>query len=701
MKKILTTAVLSAMIVVSVAVAEPDPDETRSVSKYGQVGLWNTLSAQTLGWGRFSFQVYSNLSMDSKFIKNVYMRDNADIYDGAFYPSGNYVVVDPELKYGKDDYTRETMNISIGYGVTRFLDVGIMLPVYVDWMGDAKFYSYGKWPDGKPAFYWVPDGKDRSDPIGAPGDLELSVKFQYPPYPHRKFFEMAYYGALSLPTGKQGDGRFPRHVYYLDKRGEDYFWNGSNDDFIDMSGVYNFYTSNSVEVDMKMLWTWDFRHMFDQFPVLFHVNYGLRWVPQSRNDHIFNFNSAIEVRPADWVSIFVDFSAEPRFSSIEQKESWKLDTVWNSGRQVNGADIFYRQYVEGDKRNMSNDPIRISPGVFFLTPAGLTISAGVDISLTNKSVFYGDKATSSDFYKETGWDDVKDRPIYEKTRWQDVLIETAVEPRVAFAASIGWNGLMFGRNKPIPDAPIPEPSPDTVRIIDTVFVDKIIRDTVIVEVEKAPKPIPTYTITASVAAGQGSITPVGLNVVKEKTMVTYTFNPADGFSIEQVTVNGENQGALSQFTFASVTSNQIITVSFKQNPIVETVVVEIPAPAPMAVAMEIPREGLILRGVNFQTGKATLTPSSYESLDQVLRSLREWPEVKLEIQGHTDNVGRREANMRLSHQRAETVMRYFISQGVPSDRLKAVGYGPDKPISDNDTPTGRELNRRVELKRYD
>jgi len=80
-------------------------------------------------------------------------------------------------------------------------------------------------------------------------------------------------------------------------------------------------------------------------------------------------------------------------------------------------------------------------------------------------------------------------------------------------------------------------------------------------------------------------------------------------------------------------------------------------------------------------------------------SLREWPEVKLEISGHTDNMGKADYNRDLSRQRAETVRMYMINKGVAEDRLTAVGYGPDKPIADNKTANGRAQNRRVEVSR--
>ena len=116
---------------------------------------------------------------------------------------------------------------------------------------------------------------------------------------------------------------------------------------------------------------------------------------------------------------------------------------------------------------------------------------------------------------------------------------------------------------------------------------------------------------------------------------------------------------------------------------------------------EITREGLILRGVNFQIGKAIITETSRAILDQVVTSLKEWPEVRLEIQGHTDITGSRETNRLLSQQRAEAVRQYFIDRGIAASRLTAVGYGPDLPVANNKTAAGRAQNRRVELKRID
>jgi outer membrane protein OmpA-like peptidoglycan-associated protein len=114
---------------------------------------------------------------------------------------------------------------------------------------------------------------------------------------------------------------------------------------------------------------------------------------------------------------------------------------------------------------------------------------------------------------------------------------------------------------------------------------------------------------------------------------------------------------------------------------------------------EITRGQLILKGVNFESGKSVLKGNSYMVLDQIAESLREWSEIKIEIQGHTDNLGKAAKNQTLSQARAETVRQYLIEKGIAADRLTAVGYGPDRPIATNKTAAGRAQNRRVELTR--
>ena len=113
------------------------------------------------------------------------------------------------------------------------------------------------------------------------------------------------------------------------------------------------------------------------------------------------------------------------------------------------------------------------------------------------------------------------------------------------------------------------------------------------------------------------------------------------------------------------------------------------------------RKELILEGVNFETGKATLLPESKAILDKVGASLANFPDLKVEVAGHTDSRGAHAMNTKLSQSRAETVREYLIGRGVAGSQLTARGYGPDKPIGDNATDSGRARNRRVELHRTD
>lgn len=110
---------------------------------------------------------------------------------------------------------------------------------------------------------------------------------------------------------------------------------------------------------------------------------------------------------------------------------------------------------------------------------------------------------------------------------------------------------------------------------------------------------------------------------------------------------------------------------------------------------------IVLEGVTFATGSSRLTESAKITLDDVVQTLKDYPEITLEISGHTDNVGGRVSNLKLSEKRAEAVKEYLVNNGIESWRLKAVGYGPDRPVETNATPQGRAKNRRIEFKRTD
>jgi outer membrane protein OmpA-like peptidoglycan-associated protein len=101
--------------------------------------------------------------------------------------------------------------------------------------------------------------------------------------------------------------------------------------------------------------------------------------------------------------------------------------------------------------------------------------------------------------------------------------------------------------------------------------------------------------------------------------------------------------------------------------------------------------------VLFDPGKATLKPSARERLAKVAGIILAYPDLKLQVEGHTDNVGSEEYNQRLSERRAANVRDYLVGQGVSLDNVTARGVGKLQPVASNATPVGRKMNRRVEL----
>lgn len=109
------------------------------------------------------------------------------------------------------------------------------------------------------------------------------------------------------------------------------------------------------------------------------------------------------------------------------------------------------------------------------------------------------------------------------------------------------------------------------------------------------------------------------------------------------------------------------------------------------------REGFIALYVNFDTGKATITADSAQTLDSAAAVLKAAADLHIEVGGHTDNVGTPESNLRLSHERAQAVAAALVQRGISADRLTAKGFGQTMPVADNRTEDGRAKNRRVEL----
>lgn len=112
---------------------------------------------------------------------------------------------------------------------------------------------------------------------------------------------------------------------------------------------------------------------------------------------------------------------------------------------------------------------------------------------------------------------------------------------------------------------------------------------------------------------------------------------------------------------------------------------------------ELNRNGFIALYINFDTGKADLKADGQASVREIVSMLSSAPDLKIAIEGHTDNVGQPADNKALSERRAQSVMAAIVAAGIPAERLQAAGFGQERPLADNRSEDGRAKNRRVEL----
>lgn len=121
---------------------------------------------------------------------------------------------------------------------------------------------------------------------------------------------------------------------------------------------------------------------------------------------------------------------------------------------------------------------------------------------------------------------------------------------------------------------------------------------------------------------------------------------------------------------------------------------------PDSAAGPVAGKTVVLKNVFFDSGKSELQPESRTELDALAALLRENATLRLQINGHTDQVGDDKANLLLSEQRAQAVLQYLVEKGIAPERLRAKGFGESRPVDGNDTPEGRARNRRTEIETF-
>lgn len=116
-----------------------------------------------------------------------------------------------------------------------------------------------------------------------------------------------------------------------------------------------------------------------------------------------------------------------------------------------------------------------------------------------------------------------------------------------------------------------------------------------------------------------------------------------------------------------------------------------------AILKELNETGKAILYINFDSGKSTIKKESMPVVEQIIEMMKQAPDIKISIEGHTDSDGSNESNLKLSDARAKAVLDAIVKGGIDKSRLTSAGFGEDKPIADNKTEEGKAKNRRVEL----
>jgi outer membrane protein OmpA-like peptidoglycan-associated protein len=114
---------------------------------------------------------------------------------------------------------------------------------------------------------------------------------------------------------------------------------------------------------------------------------------------------------------------------------------------------------------------------------------------------------------------------------------------------------------------------------------------------------------------------------------------------------------------------------------------------------EIKNKGYSTLHINFETGKSRISPNSYDVVNEIVKMMKANTSLKISIEGHTDNTGDEESNMKLSKNRARSVQMSLTDENIDASRLKSEGFGQTKPIEDNTTEEGKAKNRRVVIRK--
>jgi outer membrane protein OmpA-like peptidoglycan-associated protein len=478
---------------------------------------------------------------------------------------------------------------------------------------------------------------------GGIGDLEISTKLLYPSMSDRLFYQ-AYYLSTTFPVGMRTGGFFPRNPYYIEGN--------------DTNPARSFYSSEYMTLKGMALLTFNIGAVAARVPLKVHLNLGgviSSSLQHQRNTAIVSL--ALEYTPSDLISLFVDFHGESRWTTL----STSLDP--------------------------STDPLLLSPGIRLTTVSGLYFTLVSDFSLSSRA-----QSARLNWHPADG-------PA------AGYRFSTAILPNYGIQFVLGWQGNILKQenkkpvvvnydrdNDGIPDSldKCPDNPEDRDGFQDEDGCPDYDNDLdgIPDSLDKCPDFREDYDGFQDIDGcpdydNDHDGIPDSLDKCPNDPEDIDGFQDNDGCP----DVDNDQDG---------------VRDTLDKCPNVPGIAVNQGCPPdttkPAKKEIDFPRSQ-ILYGLNFRKGTAELSFESYQFLEPIIQKLKSYPEVEIELHGHTDGIGEYMRNMQLSQMRAEAVRQYLISKGIDAERIRAVGFGSSSPIADNKTAAGRSQNRRVEMVR--
>lgn len=638
-----------------------------AVSAFAQIGMeggsdgLHQINAKTLGQWRFSMGTGGTISIGSWGLS----RGGVYEYDGKRY------------SYNDADYS-QAGNIFLGVGIFDFLDVGAILPLYYEHANsDGPSGSLNQWTTSR-------------------GDLDLWMKIAAP-FDSSNVFGIALMLNMYVPTGEMAAGVRPRHVWYLDSRG--YTSPFSADDWAFSAGL-------AMTFDLQKIGK----------PFRFNLAASYLYPMDLDETNTLIYSAGANWLPKDWMDVFVEFSAEMRLQS-------------------NGIYKF----------SPKDDPMLITPGFRFHLPYDIDFAIGLDVAVR--------AIENLGFDREKEMEGCEDMPVhYTGEHGEKVDYCYASTPLIAGAALLtmtfggGDKAKKKERAEHVPMAKASDNSAADKAAADKAIADSLARamaeaaladkdsdgikdtydrcpntphgiavdslgcmldfdkDGVADNLDKCPNTPQGVTVDSTGcptdfdkdgvpdAFDKCPNTPAGFEVDTtgckmdaDKDGISDTFdkcpNTPQGFSVDSTgcPMDFDKDGIPDE---KDKCPNTLPGIRVDENG------------CPVNKKEDLDQ---LKKGINFKLNSAKLTKNSYGTLDDIAKLMRRIPNANLEVQGHTDDKGTDDFNMKLSQKRAKAVVQYLERKGIHPNRLRAVGYGRSKPLAENDSEDGRAKNRRVEL----